>query len=530
MSQSRTIHISLIISILFPLIVSIYAQDSTFTVTESFRIYPPEGASSGFIKTFDINGNGITEVVCVFNYRDGSHRLLIYGNGESIHATDFEPGWECIDLFICDFNRNGQQDIIFEIQSDHVLEAYYGPNYELNLAEAYYYSQDFILQGSDRLLENGGTIPIIITGVSATCSYDDGDSSSLEYWRYGQVWQGTWLRGRPERVAKVCRPVSFNLRDNGQTGSDLFVAGYDYHGLEVQGDNNEYYTTYYQLFTSYGRDFSEPDSLVIFEGPTVDENDREIGWAFGFSKYSAVDDFDNDGELDWAQPYWEETGQDTYAVHLSVYNPDDLSLVGEYIEEVTDIFVNEMLGPAPVLGVAAIDVNNDDVWELLLAIQNRPLRVIDPRSMEVIMSSDFVLPDIRSFVFHIGRFDESNRLQLLIVNDASYMVFNFPEEWDAPVYHQVTEIEPPHKHTIFSAFPNPFNSTTSINYSLDIDADVTLSLFDLSGREVARLVDKPMTSGKYSVSWDASDLPSGIYMCRLSAGSNVKTAKLALVK
>ncbi|MDP8239779.1 MAG: T9SS type A sorting domain-containing protein [Candidatus Hatepunaea meridiana] len=80
------------------------------------------------------------------------------------------------------------------------------------------------------------------------------------------------------------------------------------------------------------------------------------------------------------------------------------------------------------------------------------------------------------------------------------------------------------------ASPNPFNSTTIISYSLDVDADVTLSLFDLSGREVARLVNNPMTSGKHSISWDASDLPSGIYMCRLSAGSKVKTTKLALVK
>ncbi|MDP8240179.1 MAG: T9SS type A sorting domain-containing protein, partial [Candidatus Hatepunaea meridiana] len=80
------------------------------------------------------------------------------------------------------------------------------------------------------------------------------------------------------------------------------------------------------------------------------------------------------------------------------------------------------------------------------------------------------------------------------------------------------------------ASPNPFNSKTHISYSLDVDADVTLSLFDLSGREVAKLVDSPMTSGKHSISWDASDLPSGIYLCRLSAGSKVKTAKLALVK
>ncbi|MDP8237878.1 MAG: T9SS type A sorting domain-containing protein [Candidatus Hatepunaea meridiana] len=88
----------------------------------------------------------------------------------------------------------------------------------------------------------------------------------------------------------------------------------------------------------------------------------------------------------------------------------------------------------------------------------------------------------------------------------------------------------PTKFDIISVHPNPFNSTTRISYSLDSDANITLSLFDLSGREVARLVNNPMTSGKHSISWDASDLSSGIYMCRLSAGSKVKTTKLALVK
>ncbi|MDP8240182.1 MAG: T9SS type A sorting domain-containing protein [Candidatus Hatepunaea meridiana] len=94
----------------------------------------------------------------------------------------------------------------------------------------------------------------------------------------------------------------------------------------------------------------------------------------------------------------------------------------------------------------------------------------------------------------------------------------------------VKEPDVAYEFALNEAYPNPFNSTTHISYSLESDSYVTLTLFDLSGREVAKLVDRPMTSGKHSVSWDASDLSSGIYMCRLSAGSKVKTAKLALVK
>jgi len=98
------------------------------------------------------------------------------------------------------------------------------------------------------------------------------------------------------------------------------------------------------------------------------------------------------------------------------------------------------------------------------------------------------------------------------------------------IYYSVETDDMPVSYEILQIYPNPFNSTTHINYSLDVNADVTISLFDLSGKEVSRLVDRPMTSGKYNISWDASDLPSGIYLCRLSAGSKVKTTKLALIK
>ncbi|NQT34783.1 T9SS type A sorting domain-containing protein, partial [bacterium] len=499
--------------------LSIYAQDSTFTITEAFRFYPPYGTSSGLITTCDLNRNGIEEIVAVFNYRDYGHRLHIFRNGESIHVTESEPGWACIGIFTCDFNRDGQQDVIFEIQNDHVLEAYYGPEYELNLAEAFYY-YGWIKGCTDRILENGDKIPIVIIAAIVTNSYMDGDSSSWESWSYGQVWQDTWLRGRPERVATVCFPISFILWDNGQTGSDLFVAGNDDHLLEVAGGGN-YYTSYFQLFTTYGRDFSEPDSLVIFEGPSFDENDREIGWTFGLSRKSAVGDFDDDGELDWAQPFWQETRQDTFAVHLPVYNPVDLSLNGEYVEEVSNIFVDEMFGPDPALGVAAIDINNDDVWELLLAIQDRPLRVIDPSTMEVIMSSDFVLPDILSYIFYVGRFDESGRLQILIVDNESYVVYNLPEEWNAPNTVPTQEEKLPHQFNILSTYPNPFNSTTSISYSLDRDAFITLKLYDIKGREVAGLVNERQSAGNYQTIWNAEAMSSGVYLLRLEAEGEV---------
>ncbi len=79
-------------------------------------------------------------------------------------------------------------------------------------------------------------------------------------------------------------------------------------------------------------------------------------------------------------------------------------------------------------------------------------------------------------------------------------------------------------------YPNPFNPTTVISYQLSAASDVTLSVFDILGREVATLVNGKQTAGYYDVTFDASNLPSGVYFYRLQAGSYNETMKLMLLK
>ncbi len=78
--------------------------------------------------------------------------------------------------------------------------------------------------------------------------------------------------------------------------------------------------------------------------------------------------------------------------------------------------------------------------------------------------------------------------------------------------------------------PNPFNPATEINFSLGLDGPARLMIFDISGRRVATLIDEPLASGRYAVTWDASDHPSGIYYCRLSSGTWSRTMIMTLVK
>jgi hypothetical protein len=79
-------------------------------------------------------------------------------------------------------------------------------------------------------------------------------------------------------------------------------------------------------------------------------------------------------------------------------------------------------------------------------------------------------------------------------------------------------------------YPNPFNPSTIINYQLPKSGYVSLIVFDVLGNEVAKLVEENKQSGKYEVTFDAPNLPSGVYFYTLSAGEFVSTKKMLLIK
>lgn len=88
----------------------------------------------------------------------------------------------------------------------------------------------------------------------------------------------------------------------------------------------------------------------------------------------------------------------------------------------------------------------------------------------------------------------------------------------------------PKGYVLYQNFPNPFNPTTTIRYSLPTSAFVSLKLFGVLGNEIATLIDGLQRAGSHSIEFDATDLASGVYFYRLQAGGFNDTKKLILLK
>ena len=88
----------------------------------------------------------------------------------------------------------------------------------------------------------------------------------------------------------------------------------------------------------------------------------------------------------------------------------------------------------------------------------------------------------------------------------------------------------PQSVSIKPNYPNPFNPSTRINYELKSNSNVNLTVFDMNGRKIKTLLHQKQNAGTHSVTFDAQDLASGVYIYRLNAGSFVQSRKMLLLR
>ena len=93
----------------------------------------------------------------------------------------------------------------------------------------------------------------------------------------------------------------------------------------------------------------------------------------------------------------------------------------------------------------------------------------------------------------------------------------------------------PIAYTLHQNYPNPFNPITSLRYDLPEQAQVTLTVYDMLGREVTQLINTTQDAGYRSVQWNATDMhgkpvSAGVYLYQIQAGEFVQTRKMVLLK
>ena len=88
----------------------------------------------------------------------------------------------------------------------------------------------------------------------------------------------------------------------------------------------------------------------------------------------------------------------------------------------------------------------------------------------------------------------------------------------------------PGEFSLSAAYPNPFNPTTTLSFAIPVDAAVSLSIYNMQGRQVTSLIEGSMDAGYHSVVWNADSYSSGVYFVKMVAGEFVNTQKLMLIK
>ena len=88
----------------------------------------------------------------------------------------------------------------------------------------------------------------------------------------------------------------------------------------------------------------------------------------------------------------------------------------------------------------------------------------------------------------------------------------------------------PTSFSLSAAYPNPFNPSTSLNLTMPSEGFVSVKAYNLAGQVVGSIADASYTAGTHSLTWDASDLSSGVYLVKAEYAGSVATQKVMLVK
>jgi hypothetical protein len=160
----------------------------------------------------------------------------------------------------------------------------------------------------------------------------------------------------------------------------------------------------------------------------------------------------------------------------------------------------------------------DDPWLFL----NPEVGSVEPQESELITAS-FIMPDTTE----PGDFYEGT---ILIENNSASSPAVIPVMVLIEASVADESIPTPADFALYQNYPNPFNPTTDIRFQIPFNLQVTLSVYDILGQNVATLINQNVAAGGHSVTFDGSALASGIYFCRLETPNFSAVRKMILLR
>jgi len=324
---------------------------------------------------------------------------------------------------------------------------------------------------------------------------------------------------------------NFNTGDIVQIDSagiqDTFVLGADFvDGLEIVGDT-VYGVGYNRIIHAYDL---ETKQLVM-----------NIPFAGSNNNYLSSIASDSSGHLFISCPllntiykmrisdqsYW------IFAENSGLNKPN-----GMLLEKEKNRIVVIDDSPSPSL-IHAISLNDSTVSTLTTTTFNRPDGIVRDKDGFYYVGG-YYLPGIYKFNSDFGQppelfFQGSNIVYPTynVTNHSLLITYYNANTWGEvflPPVSVKNRVNFPKEFGLYQNYPNPFNPGTTINFHIPERSFTSLCVYNQLGEKISTIIEKELESGKYEVNFDASNLPSGIYLYRISSGSFIDTKKMLFIK